>query len=93
MTRWPAPPETHELKVLPCYFNAQLERRKQFELRKHDRDFCVGDEIKLNEIDQISMGDYQQTGRTAKLRITYILTDFEGIEDGYCLLGTEMINH
>ena len=32
-----------ELKILPEYFEAVKSGKKTFELRKNDRDFCVGD--------------------------------------------------
>ena len=36
----------HALKTLPEYFEAVLENKKTFELRKNDRDFKVGDYTK-----------------------------------------------
>lgn len=82
----------HNLKIIPCYFQMQVNGFKNFELRKLDRDFKVGDEIKLNEIDnKESLGEYKPTGNSCLVRITSILTGFEGLEDGYCILGTELI--
>lgn len=37
----------HELKILPEYFEAVTSGRKQFEIRKNDRDFKVGDQLIL----------------------------------------------
>ena len=39
--------KTIELKQEPQYFNAQEVRIKKFELRKNDRDYQVGDILKL----------------------------------------------
>ncbi|MBO4889871.1 MAG: DUF3850 domain-containing protein [Lachnospiraceae bacterium] len=75
----------HELKILPEYFRAVTNREKQFELRKDDRNFKVGDLIVLKEWD-----GNEYTGRQAGLYIiTYILRDCEeyGLKDGYCILG------
>lgn len=40
---------THELKILPEYYRAVIERRKAFEIRRNDRNFQVGDELHLRE--------------------------------------------
>jgi len=85
----------HNLKILPQYYEAQINGFKNFEIRKFDRDFKVGDEIKLNEIDGRLCEPYKPTGRACVVRITYILysdhhAPFEGIEEGYAILGTEM---
>ncbi|ELI7915190.1 DUF3850 domain-containing protein [Yersinia enterocolitica] len=40
---------THQLKILPEYFQAVIEGRKKAELRTNDRDFKVGDYLLLAE--------------------------------------------
>lgn len=84
----------HNLKILPMYFEAQIAGIKNFEFRRNDRKFEVADEIKLNEVDPRQ--DHKPTGRACIVRITYILhsdhgNEFEGLEPGYCVLGTELI--
>ena len=77
--------KTHELKILPQYFEAVRTGTKNFELRKDDRDYQVGDLIHFREW---SEGSY--TGRTMALRpICYILRNCSeyGLQDGYCILG------
>jgi hypothetical protein len=59
----------HELKSWPEFFNAILEGRKRHELRRNDRDFCVGDVLRLREFHN-SQQTY--TGRETRVRITYI---------------------
>ena len=41
--------KTHELKIYPKYFEAILDGKKTFEIRKNDRYFHVGDRIVLKE--------------------------------------------
>ena len=40
----------HELKIKDEYFNAIIEGKKTFELRKNDRDYQVGDLIHFVEV-------------------------------------------
>lgn len=35
--------KVHKLKILPEYYNAQIEGKKNFEIRKNDRNYQVGD--------------------------------------------------
>lgn len=78
----PYPNKTHELKSWPEYFSATLHGRKKFELRRHDRDFHVGDELLLKEWDPekpkgiLIPGDYPKgvyTGREVLVRVDYIM--------------------
>lgn len=75
----------HKLKTLPKYFKAQMLGNKQFELRKNDRDFHVGDVLVLEEWDN------QYTGSVLYVRVTYILREFEGLKDGYVVLGIKLL--
>ena len=77
-------PIVHELKILPKYYDYVISNVKNFELRKDDRDFQVGDFILLKEYDN---GTY--TGRETGFRIEYILRNCSeyGLMDGYCILG------
>ena len=43
--------QTHELKILPQYFEAVKSGHKNFELRKDDRNYQVWDLITLREFD------------------------------------------
>ena len=73
---------THELKILPAYFQPVMHETKNFELRKDDRGYAVGDELKLCEFD----GE-QYTGAIIFRRVQYILRDCPGLAEGYCILG------
>ena len=39
----------HELKIAPRYYTDIVSKKKTFEIRKNDRNFQVGDEVKLKE--------------------------------------------
>ncbi|WP_224219333.1 DUF3850 domain-containing protein, partial [Streptococcus agalactiae] len=56
---------------------------KTFECRYNDRDFKVGDELLLREYDPQKGYTYRCIVR----KITYILSDFIGLKDGYVILG------
>ena len=79
----------HELKILPEYFNAVIDGRKTFEIRKNDRDFAVGDTLVLKEWNQINR---MPTGREQRCEITYILEGNEetkgyGLMKGFCIMS------
>lgn len=59
------------LRILPEYFEAQLNGDKKFEIRKNDRDFKVGQYLNLREWSKAN----GYTGRSVIVKITYI-TDY-----------------
>lgn len=73
----------HDLKILPIYFAEVVAKRKTFEIRKNDRDFCVGDMVRLKEWEK---SDY--TGREVMARITY-LTGFQQ-KSGYLVFSFDL---
>lgn len=77
---------THELKIAPEYFKKILSKEKSFELRYNDRNYKVGDILKLKEYDN---GQY--TGEEKSVKITYILQDFEGLKSNYTILSIKAI--
>ena len=79
-------PVTHELKTWQSYFHAVLDGTKKFEIRRDDRDFRVGDTIRLRETEYGS-GNY--TGREVRRVITYILRHEEdlGLIGGFAILS------
>lgn len=74
--------EIHNLKSLPEVFKQIEYGLKNFEIRKNDEDFKVGDQVFLHEWDQ-DKKDY--TGKCAIRYISYI-TDHEQ-KDGYVVFG------
>jgi hypothetical protein len=79
---------THALKILPKQFDAVLDGRKRFEVRKNDRDFHVDDYLQLLEW----LPDRKEWGkRAAVCAITYILPGGQfGIRRGWVVLGIEL---
>ena len=73
---------THELKILPKYFDEVYDRVKNFEVRKNDRNYAVGDTLILREWDGTAF-----TGRRLLRRVGYILSDPEYVKEGYVVLG------
>lgn len=77
-------PKTHYLKTWPEYFIEVWLGNKNFEFRKNDRDFQVGDTLVLQEYDPEKQ---QHSGRHITVKVTYVLQDFEGIAPGYCVMS------
>ena len=75
----------HELKTWTPYFELIMDRVKEFEIRKDDRGFTVGDELLLREY----RNNY--TGRELLVTIIYKLEGGQfGIEKGFCVLGIKL---
>lgn len=76
---------THELKILPEYYEEVKCGNKNFELRKNDRDYMRGDTIRLRAWDGEKYLDKAPLERTVK----FVLMDCPeyGLMDGYCILG------
>lgn len=87
----------HKLKTDPLPFSKVKEGIKNFEIRKNDRAFKVGDEILLEEFTPANYweeGDEERgySGEICHRRITYILQDEKyGIRKGYCILALSKI--
>lgn len=60
----------HDLKVWPEYYDAIEADLKPFEIRKNDRDYQVGDVLRLREY---SPGPDEYTGRETRRRVVYML--------------------
>lgn len=76
---------THELKILPEYYEEVKAGNKNFELRKNDRDYMEHDTIRLRAWDGEKYLDKAPLERTVK----FVLMDCPeyGLMDGYCILG------
>ena len=95
--------KTHELKTWADPFEAVWDGRKQYEIRKDDRDFHVGDSLHLFEFvphdrcEGSGHYDFRQccetphglyTGRELHARVTYKTEGGKwGLPQGLCVLG------
>lgn len=79
--------KVHQIRLAKIYFDDVANGIKTFELRKNDRGYKVGDILEMMEF-----ADGKNTGRTVKVKVTYMLEDYTGIEDGYCIMGTKVMS-
>lgn len=78
----------HELKIHPKFFDVVNSKHKNFEIRKNDRNFTVGDTVILKEY----CPDYEvYTGATLKREITYITNYNQKPE--YVVFGIKQIKY
>lgn len=76
----------HQIKLARMYFDAVASGKKPFELKKNDRGYKVGDILELMEY-----ADGKNTGRMIQAKVTFMLEDYTGLEDGYCILGIQIM--
>lgn len=77
--------QEHEIKLAASYYEDVANGRKCFELRKNNRGYKVGDGLKMLEYK-----DGRYTGRKIEADIVYIMEEYSGLEEGYCILGIEV---
>jgi len=66
----------HELKCWPEYFQPLQIGTKEFEVRHNDRDFKIGDSLRIREFNPLTN---EYSGRELIKRITYIFVDIQGM--------------
>ncbi len=78
----------HEIKIYPTYYQAIARGEKTFELRKNDRNYKVGDVLKLKEWDGENF-----TGHRMMRKITYIYhgANKYGLSEGFCILSIKKV--
>ena len=59
---------------------------KTFELRKKEKEYRKGDILELMEFTE-----GRHTGRVIRAEVTYILDDYTGLEDGYCIMAIRVL--
>lgn len=77
----------HQIRLGASFFEDACSNIKSFELRKNDRGYKKGDILELMEF-----LDGRNTGRMVRKLVTYILEDYTGLEDGYCIMATSLVN-
>lgn len=80
----------YELKIDLKYYTALSDGKKTFEIRYNDRDYKVGDIIRLcvyDRIKQVYLTDYD----SLLYEITYVLDDY-GLLPNYVCLGMKKLN-
>lgn len=88
----------HELKTWPSEFREVRQGRKRFEFRLNDRDFAVGDVLRLREWDPAYRqhryrfsADYTRSDPIT-CRVTHILHGGRfGVPEGYCVMSIEVV--
>jgi hypothetical protein len=85
----------HVLKCWPEFFQPVFDGKKNFELRKNDRDYKVGDVLVLREWEPREDDTHGYTGRECTRIIKYKLdnltqfTPVRGLAKDYCILGLD----
>ncbi len=74
----------HFLKTVEPYFTEVAFGNKNFEVRKNDRDYQMGDHVELQAYDPILK---EKTGESIIKRIVYIMDDPNYVKEGYVILG------
>lgn len=82
----PGGPKVHEIKIGASFFAEVVDGVKGFELRKNDREYHVGDYLKMMEYDHGG-----QTGRFVVVKVTYMLEDYTGLVEGFCIMQTQLV--
>ena len=81
-----------EIKLQQQFYDDVKTGRKPFELRKNDRDYQVGDILRIREINAIlALNDeVNYTGREIYAEVTYALTGW-GLHPDYIALGIKVL--
>jgi hypothetical protein len=83
----------HALKTWPGFFDDVMSGKKNFEVRKNDRNYQEGDVLRLEEWMPENEGPGgAYTGRKFSLLVTSVLRGpILGIREGWCVMGVRAI--
>lgn len=79
------PRKIKQLRMPSSYYDDILAGNMTFWFCKDDH-YHIGDSLDLMEFKE-----GRHTGRTIQTEITYILNDYTGLEDGYCVLAIKVV--
>lgn len=76
--------KNHDIKCESIYFKEVKDGKKKFELRFNDRDYCIGDMVRLHESNNgIKTGSVLDIGP-----IIYVLSGpAYGLPEGHCIFN------
>lgn len=87
MQQGPAEKKHDEITIPPSRYNEIANGALSFLLLKKDG-FKVGEGLKLLEY-----ADGRETGKLVYIKICYVMEDWTGLEDGYCIIGFKVEGH
>ena len=87
MQQEPEEKQHEEIRLSPSRYEEITSEALTFLLLKKDG-FKVGEELSLPEYK-----DGQQTGRTLEIMISYVLEDWTGLDDDYCIIGFRIMSY
>ena len=87
MQQEPEEKQHEEIRLSPSRYEEITSEALTFLLLKKDG-FKVGEELSLPEYK-----DGQQTGRTLEIMISYVLEDWTGLDDDYCIIGFHIMSY
>lgn len=82
--------EVKYLKVREKYINYIRSGKKRFTIRKNDKDYRVGQIYTLRIVRMVGGTETCLADYSTRIKITYILDDFEGLNPGYIAMGYEV---
>ena len=82
----------HDLKIWPLQLDAVVGGSKRYEWRRNDRNFEIGDVLRLREWNPTPAGGFYTDRAPVLAEITYITRgpDF-GVPEGFAILGIRVL--
>lgn len=87
MQQGPEEKQHEEIRLSASRYKEITSGALSFLLLKKDG-FKVGEEISLPEY-----AEGQQTGRTLDIKISYVMEDWTGLDDDYCIIGFQIMSY
>lgn len=77
--------KAYQIRTGTTVFNDICNGERTFDIQKNDIKYKKGDSLEMMEF---SNGKY--TGRTARVLVTYVLEDYTGLKEDYCILALKI---